>query len=121
MSGTLHTGADFFDALDEYVQAVSHAVPLAMRAGLDELRDGTRESARRLPAWKDLADHIDVWDEDDEVYLGVRDNEAAMRAEYGDAGSPPAPVIRVGHAVTERAANRMDEVLCAHLGIARPR
>lgn len=124
MSGTLHTGADFFDALDDYVQAVSHAVPLAVQAGLSELRDGVREQARAIPAWRSSADHIDVWQEEGHLYLGVRHpahSDEAIRAEYGSSDTPPAAIIRTGHEVNERAANRLDDVLHAHLGRARPR
>lgn len=124
MSEILHTGADFFDALDEYVQAVARAAHKAHQEGERALHDEVRRTARSHPRWRSLEADIELWHEDGETHIGVRNPrsvQAAMNAEYGDADNPPAPVLRVMPTAVRRAEDRMDEVLSSELQIPRHR
>lgn len=124
MAEMLHIGADFFAALDDYVQAVSNAAVEAHEAGTRELRSSLQESARSLPIWNDVADDIDTWVDDGELRVGVRSPRSVKKAhiaEYGMGPIPPTPLLRNMPLATKRAGEAMDEVLHERLGIPRHR
>lgn len=53
--------------------------------------------ARMDPAWSTVADNIEVWSQDGQLVIGVRDNEMRSQAfalEYGDEVRPPSPLFR---------------------------
>jgi hypothetical protein len=53
--------------------------------------------ARQDPQWMSLADNIEVWSQDGQLVIGVRDTEFVSQAfalEYGDEVRPPTPLFR---------------------------
>lgn len=124
VSEMLHISAGFFDALDAYVQEVSDAAIVAHQEGLKALHSSVRKTARSHPRWRPLEEAIDLWHEDGEAFIGVRDpskTSAAQDAEFGNENHPPAPVMRMMADSLRKAGDRMDEVLAERLGIPRHR
>lgn len=118
MAEYLHGSADVFAALGRYTQAVIDAAHEATNAERDAVYQAVMESARAHPSWQGVADYIEVWDVDGGYEFGVRHPEhieAAIKAEYGDKDTPPAPILRNTRAYSERAhaasERRMQELL----------
>lgn len=111
MAGVQHVGADFFAALDEYVQDASRAARIASDVAVETLRQSVTEDAKRHPAWADAADHIEVWnDKKGRLQVGVRNPdvlEAAHKAEFGSRKNPPVPVLRNNRRATSQADNAL--------------
>lgn len=124
MAEMLHIGAGFFAALDKYVQAASSAALEAFEEGQSALHKEIKQSAKDHPRWKDIADHIERWDDENGAYIGVRNPEVldkAMDAEFGDKKHPPAPILRNTFVQAQKASERVDEVLSTRLSIPRYR
>lgn len=97
MAETLHIGAGFFAALDNYAQAVNSAALESAERTMVNVQDNLRAAARRSARWQPLAEHIETWSQDGKFVVGVRNTDVlneAMAAEYGDEHNPPAPLIR---------------------------
>lgn len=97
MADGLHISAGFFAALDEYAQAVNRAAKESARVGMDRLVYSLQNAASQNDRWKGIAEHIEVWSQDGDLVVGVRNEgvvSAAVSAEYGDATNPPVPLIR---------------------------
>jgi hypothetical protein len=120
----LHIGGGFLAALDNYVQAVVQTAPEAHAEGVRTFQADIQRRASLHPRWAPLADHIEAWSDDSRVHVGVRHPEkieAAQNAEYGDAGASPVPLLRHTPGSAQKAADHMDDVLHARLGIPRYR
>jgi hypothetical protein len=55
------------------------------------------QRALLTPGWSGIADGIEVWSEDGQLVIGVRDDEMVSQAfalEYGDEVRPPSPLFR---------------------------
>lgn len=118
----LHISAGLFAALDDYVQAVTHAAHTAHAEGVDTLVRSLRESAEADDRWKDVSDDIEAWHDGDVTYFGVRHPRSvdqAVKAEFGDRHNPPSPLLRNHPVAVHKASERMDSVLRSHLGIPR--
>lgn len=120
MKKNLHIGADFFTALGNHTQAVSHAAYHAAIAGMEELQASARDTARQHPNWEGVADHIEAWyDEDEGFRIGVRNPQYvdnAIFAEYGKDEIPPAPVLRHMPVAVNNMKSRINQVMVDRLG-----
>ena len=123
MAESLHIGADIFAALGRYSQAAIEAAQKASEAGRFELQTSLQESARRQDSWRDIADHIEVWEDEDGYVAGVRHPDhvdKAMVAEFGDAKTPPIPILRNMPDSVNRANSAMEKTYRDYLGIGDP-
>jgi len=110
----LHIGGGFLTALDGYVQAVTAVAPDARDAGLETLTHDLQRRARMYPQWEPLAHHIESWEDENGIQVGIRKAAhvpAAQRAEYGDEKHGPVPLIRHMPGSTALAAERMGDVM----------
>lgn len=123
MADSLHTSADVFAALGRYTQAVIDAAHEATHAERDAVYQAVMESARNHPSWQGVADYIEVWDTDGGYEFGVRHPdyvEAAIKAEYGDKDTPPAPILRNTQRYAERAHETSEKSFGNLLGTSNP-
>lgn len=61
------------------------------------LHDRIVAKARMQPEWTSLADNIEVWSNDGQLVVGIRDSDMVSQAfaiEYGDEVRPPTPLFR---------------------------
>lgn len=123
MADSLHAGADVFAALGRYTQAVVDAAHEAVNAEREAVYQAVMESARNHPSWQGVADHIEIWDTDGGYEFGVRHPDhvdAAIKAEYGDKGTPPAPILRDTQKYAERGHAAADWSFADLLGTSNP-
>lgn len=123
MAESLHIGADVFAALGKYTQAVFDAAHESTKAEKEAIYNSVMEAARAHPAWQGVADYIEVWDTDGGYEFGVRHPdyvEAALKAEYGDKDTPPAPILRNTRAYAEKAYEASERSFRELLGTSNP-
>lgn len=77
-----------------------------------EVLSQTRQLAQQDPRWAPLADEIDVWDEHDRTWIGVRGanfQSQAFEAEYGSGTMAPSGLMRTLDEVMTIAGRRVSE------------
>lgn len=82
------------------------------------LRSNVARIAERSPRWIGLVDHIDTWDENDRMWVGLRGQDVvseAFNAEYGSEQYPPAPLLRMLDAPMNGARMQADLFMKARL------
>jgi hypothetical protein len=110
--------SDAYAWLDEVhadVERLKVASITAAEKAIDFIYNSTLDRARRDPNWSDLADYIEVWSQDGQMVIGVRDQEFESQAftmEYGDDQHPPIPLFRTGG---EEDARRAGEIMTEHM------
>lgn len=123
MANVQHVGAEFFAALDTYVQAASSAAREASREALTTLQQHLLAAAEIHPAWKGVSDSIEMWnDEEGELLVGVRNPDVidlALDAEFGTKERPPAPILRNKEWAERDAQQRLRFVWGSHMGALR--
>lgn len=108
--------------LNAYGQRLQEEAQVAADKATAFLHDRVVSKARMQPEWSSLADSIEVWSQDGQLVIGVRDNEMRSQAfalEYGDEVRPPTPLFRT---LTEdiRAASAVyDEHMTSVFGYGR--
>jgi hypothetical protein len=83
--------------LDAYGQRLQAEAQVAADKAIRFLHERVRDKARMDPQWSSLADHIEVWSQDGQLVVGVREEEFRSQAfaiEYGDEVRPPTPLFR---------------------------
>lgn len=120
MAEDLHIGGAFLTALGLYAQAGDAAVREAAELGRRTLQEDLQALAREHPRWHQLADHIQVWDQEGRLVIGVSSEvqSEAMTAEYGDAEHPPAPILRNHPAARQHAVDVMNAHILSIPGIS---
>lgn len=87
----------FMEQVNQYIDGLQEeAIQAAAKAAMFLHRSAV-ERAKRDPGWVTLADKIEVWAEDGQLVIGVRDEEFVSQAfvlEYGDEHRPPSPLFR---------------------------
>ena len=85
----------------------------------DVVMTETMKRANASPRWVHVADFIDTWDENDRMYIGVREPQMiseAQAAEYGTEGYPPDPIMRTMDEAARVAAARASEYIGSRFG-----
>jgi len=86
------------------------------------LHERVRARAQQDPQWTGLADNIEVWSQDGQLVVGVRDSEMVSEAfalEYGDEVRPPTPLFRSLTADIREASAVFDEHMTSVFGYGR--
>jgi len=119
VADSLHISAGFFAALDDYAQAVNRAAEEAAQVGMERLVSSLQNAASQNDRWKSIAEHIEVWSQDGQLVVGVRNEGAvseAVSAEYGDATNPPVPLIRNMPGALTDASQAMNKYMREEVG-----
>jgi hypothetical protein len=108
--------------LDAYGQRLQAEAQVAADKATKFLHERVVEKARMDPGWTSLADHIEVWSEDGQLVVGVRDREfrsEAFALEYGDEVRPPTPLFRTLTEDIRAASDIYDEHMTSVFGPER--
>ena len=109
----------FMEQVYQYIDGLQEeAIEAAAKAAMFLHRSAV-ERARRDPAWVSLADKIEVWAEDGQLVIGVRDEEFVSQAfalEYGDEHRPPNSLFRSLNQDTRGAGEVMDHHMMSRYG-----
>jgi hypothetical protein len=83
------------------------------------IHEAVQAKARQDPQWSSLADKIEVWSQDGQFVVGVRDEEFRSQAfgiEYGDEVRPPSPLFRTLTAEMREASDIYDQHMTSVFG-----
>lgn len=112
--------ADTVSALERRLQGMIVAGEAARTAVRREVYDEAVSRAQTSTRWADLAEHLEVWDENDRFWVGVRSPQfvsEAFAAEYGTEEYPPEPILRQLDGAARLAAHRSrGHVVAANVG-----
>ena len=113
-------GAEWFNALDDYVQGIEEAVSSSQEVAAETLYDSVVERARNTQGWDMLADNIETWSRDGALVIGVQrpgDGVSGVRSGVRRSGrGPQAPVPHAHGRGSESAGDAMQDHLGAMLG-----
>jgi len=112
-------GAEWYDALERYVDGLASAAQLAGSRATEYLEEQTEARAREDGQWSELADHIETWSEDGRLYIGVIDEAYVSRAfniEYGDSSDAPNSLFRTMTPTAEGMTKVMDDTFRERYG-----
>jgi Bacteriophage HK97-gp10, putative tail-component len=104
-------------SLDKYAQDFKKQANIGVQKATNHLHEEMQNRARSTPGWDQLADNIEVWSDDGQLIIGVRDNAVVSEAfalEYGDETRPPTPMFRTMRDAVDDAG----EVYTEHLADA---
>lgn len=99
-------------ALDSYAQAVKQQAEVGVQQSQVVLLDRVKGRARSAPGWEAMADNIELWNDDGDLIVGIRDQEMlgeAFALEYGDETRPPSPLFRTMGADVQAAGDAYTE------------
>jgi hypothetical protein len=108
--------------LNAYGERLQAEAQVAADKATAFLHDRVVSKARMDPEWTSLADHIEVWSQDGQLVVGVRDNEFRSQAfalEYGDEVRPPTPLFRTLTEDMREASDVYDEHMTSVFGYGR--
>ena len=97
-----------------YTQRLQEESVTAAEKAISFLHERVVTKARYTPGWSSIADEIEVWSQDGQLVVGVRDNEMVSEAfalEYGDEVRPPSPLFRTLNAESRQA----DDIVREHM------
>lgn len=113
-------GSEWVADLERYLSGLAATSELASTRAVDYLQEQTILQARQRDGWADLADYIEVWSEDGQLIIGVRDNEHVSQAftlEYGDEVTPPDPLFRTLTPTVEGMGKVMGQTMASFYGV----
>lgn len=87
----------FMDSLEQSMLSMAVQGADVRGVAYQDLLRTVRDSARAIPQWAPLADEIDVWDEHDRTWIGIRGPNfasEAFEAEYGTENMAPTGFMR---------------------------
>jgi hypothetical protein len=105
--------------LSAYGERLQAEAAVAANKASAFLHERVVAKARAIPEWSSLADYIEVWSQDGQLVVGVRDNTMVSQAfaiEYGDEVRPPVPLFRTLTEDMRDASQVFDE----HMSTAFP-
>ena len=111
--------ADLVRALEHQVELYGEVANDAYHIAAEVVYDETMRRAQASPRWVHVADNIDVWDENDRMWIGVRSPEMvseAYAAEYGTDEYPPDPLFRTLDDTIRNASMRASGFMLSRLG-----
>src|SRR5262245_43173877 len=114
--------SDWSAQLAAYVDRLQSEAVVAANKAARYLHEVTVERARQNPEWSQLADNIEVWSEDGQLVLGVKDDEYSSQAfalEYGDEVRPPNPLFRTMNQDARRAGDVMKGHMQSVYGVGK--
>jgi hypothetical protein len=80
-----------------YAQRLQEAAAEAAQQMAEFVYTRTLIRAQNDPEWSALADDIETWSQDGQLYIGLNDSNLASQAfqiEFGDEHRPPSPLFR---------------------------
>lgn len=104
-------------SLDRYAQDFKKQAFVGVQKATEHLHQEMQNRAAHTPGWDQLSDNIEVWSQDGQLIVGVRDNDVLSEAfalEYGDETRPPTPLFRT----MQDAVDDAGEVYTQHLADA---
>jgi hypothetical protein len=108
--------------LHAYGQRLQDEAQVAAEKATSFLHERVVAKARLDPQWSMLADAIEVWSQDGQLVVGVRDNEMRSQAfalEYGDEVRPPTPLFRTLTEDMREASDIATEHMTTKFGYGR--
>jgi hypothetical protein len=108
--------------LNAYGERLQAEAQVAADKATAFLHDRVVTKAQMSPGWSALADHIEVWSQDGQLVVGVRDNEFRSQAhalEYGDEVRPPTPLFRTLSEDMREASDVYDAHMTSVFGYGR--
>jgi Bacteriophage HK97-gp10, putative tail-component len=108
--------------LDAYGQRLQAEAQFAADKASQFLLDRVQARARLDPEWSTLADSIEVWSQDGQLVVGIRDNDMVSQAfgiEYGDEVRPPTPLFRTLSGEMRQASEVVDTHMRNAFGYGR--
>lgn len=112
-------GSDLMRALQLRLKMYGDVLGEAADIHRDVVYTETMKRAKASPRWVGVADFIDTWDENDRMWIGVREPQMiseAQAAEYGTEGWPPDPIMRTMDESARLAAARASEYVNSMFG-----
>ena len=111
--------SDLMRQLNQTVSEYTDAASEAQRIAQETILQSVRETAKESPRWRDLADYVDTWDENDRFWIGIRGPEyvsEAFAVEYGTDEYPPEPIMRTLDGAARVAGYRVSSFLNSRFG-----
>lgn len=112
-------GSDLMRALELRIQMYGEVLEGVAGIQRDVVMTEVMKRAKASPRWVHVADFIDTWDENDRMWIGVREPQMiseAHAAEYGTEGYPPDPVMRTMDEAARVANARASEFVNTRFG-----
>ena len=88
---------NWLNNLTRYANGLQQEAQADAEENIRQLHESVVEKARQTPGWERLADHIEVWSQDGQLHVGIRNQEFVSEAwamEYGDEQHAPNPLFR---------------------------
>ena len=105
--------------LTAYGRRLQDEAQVAAEKATAFLHERVVAKAKLDPQWSMLSDAIEVWSQDGQLIVGIRDNDMRSQAfalEYGDEVRPPTPLFRTLTEDMRAASDVMNEHMTSVFG-----